>query len=61
VKKKQLTPRALVAGLLAALCAFVPALVLAQADSLSADIQELKKGQAEMKQQLEEIRKLLTR
>lgn len=54
-----MTPRALLAGLLG-LCALVPALVLAQADSLSADVQELKKGQAEMKQQLEEIRKLLT-
>ena len=55
-------PRALIAGLLAALCAIAPAGVLAQVDSgaLSADIQELKKGQAEIKKELEEIRKLLT-
>jgi len=59
---KQLKPRALIAGLLAALCALAPAGVLAQVDSgaLSADIQELKKGQAEIKKELEEIRKLLT-
>jgi len=59
---KQMKPRALIAGLLAALCAIAPAGVLAQVDSgaLSADIQELKKGQAEIKKELEEIRKLLT-
>jgi protein-disulfide isomerase len=57
-----MTPRALLAGLLAALCVIAPVGVLAQDDSgaISADIQELKKGQAEIKKELEEIRKLLT-
>jgi protein-disulfide isomerase len=50
----------LAAGLLAVLGAFPPTLALADDSSLSADIQELKKGQAEIKQELEDIRKLLT-
>ena len=59
---KQMTPRALSAGLLVALCVLATADVLAQDDSgaISADIQELKKGQAEIRKELEEIHRLLT-
>lgn len=42
--------------------ALIPTLVSAEPDvaSLNADIQELKRGQTEIKQELDDIRKLLT-
>jgi protein-disulfide isomerase len=58
----EITPRVLVVCLLSVLCIVAPTDVPAQTKSgaLDADIQELKKGQAEIKKELEEIRKLLT-
>lgn len=52
-----------VIGTLASLCLFAVAPMVARAQTdpgVAADIQELKKGQAEIKAQLEEIKKLLT-
>jgi protein-disulfide isomerase len=54
--------RHVVVGLISVVCAAAPADLRAQgaADTYDADIAELKKGQAEIKQALEEIRKILT-
>jgi protein-disulfide isomerase len=59
---KEMVCHAVVVGLISAVCAIVPAGLRAQASggSYDADIQELKKGQAEIKQELKEIRKILT-
>ena len=57
------TTRIAFVGTLLSLCWFAvaPMVARAQADpGVAADIQELKKGQQEIKQQLEEIKKLLT-
>ncbi len=59
---KKTVRHAVVVGLISAVCAIAPAGLRAQAagDTYDADIAELKKGQAEIKQALEEIREILT-